>query len=188
MFKNKNHIKSIVYLTLIMGLPFLFNGCTFHLSNGTSMGYNMSGAKVPVGCKTVFVKYFQNRASIVNPTLAMKITDALKDKLTGQTNLKIINQAGAGDANFEGDIVGYTNEPTQVKGGDNATASINKLEVKISMKYYNLKDAEFDYETTFSRYKEYDASMTLEAAESAYIDDLVSQLVDDIFNKAFVNW
>jgi hypothetical protein len=148
----------------------------------------MSGAKVPTGCVTAYVQYFQNRASIVYPQLSLKLTDKLKDKILSQTNLKIVNVAGGGDANFEGVITAYTNEPKQVTGGDTPSASMYRLEVTIQVKYYNLKNGEFDFDSSFSRYIEYPTTQTLEQVQSEKLDGIVDLLVDDIFNKAFVNW
>jgi len=173
---------------LLVGIIFVFGGCTIGPAGKWSVGYNMSGVKLPPGCLTAYVQYFQNRASIVQPQLAQNLTDKLKDKILSQTNLKIVNNAGTADINFEGVITAYTNEPKQVSGGDNVTASINRLEVKLQVKYYNIKNGEFDYDTGFSRYVEYPASQTLESVESEKLDDMIDLLVEDIFNRAFVNW
>lgn len=181
-------MKNIPVIFIILGVTLLFDGCTIGPKGKWSVGYNMSGAKVPAGSVTAYIQYFQTRATLVNPQLAQKLTDKLKDKILAQTNLKITNNISGGDANFEGVIMSYTNEPKQVGGGDNVTATMNQLEVKIQVKYYNNKDGEFDYDSSFTRSIEYPAEQTLEQVEGEKLDELINLLVDDIFNKAFVNW
>jgi hypothetical protein len=152
------------------------------------MGYNMSGAKTG-SCVTASVQYFQNRASIVQPQLAQMLTEKLKDKILSQTNLKVLSGIATGDANFEGVITSYISEPKQVSGGDQITASLNRLEIKLKVRFTNLKESEFEYDADFSRNIEYPASQTLEQIEkSEEYENMLKLLVDDIFNRAFVNW
>ena len=47
---------------------------------------------------------------------------------------------------------------------------------------------DLDFESSFSRYEDYDADMDFETAKATYTDDLLALLVEDIFNKAFANW
>jgi hypothetical protein len=179
--------KRYIYFFIATAFLFLtFYGCKIGSAGKWSMGYSFSGASVPAGTTTASVQYFQNRATIVQPLLARMLTEKLKDKIESQTSLKIVN--GLGDANFEGTIDSYTSTPSQVSGGENVTASLNRLEIKINVKYTNSKGSEFQYESPFSRYIEYDANKTLDQVEKDELDKLVDLLIDDIFNKAFVNW
>jgi len=173
---------------LIFSAIIFICGCTIGPAGKWSVGYNVSGAKVPAGCFTASVQYFQNRASIVQPQLAQMLTEKLKDKILSQTKLKILSGAAIGDANFEGVITSYLTEPKQVSGGDQITATLNRLEIKIKVKYTNFKDSEFEFDSDFSRYIEYPASQTLEQVERDKLEDMVNLLVEDIFNRAFVNW
>jgi hypothetical protein len=165
----------------------LISACSIGPSGKWSVGYSLNGASIPAGTKTASVQYFQNRASIVQPTLAQLLTEKLKDKIMSQTNLKIVNNE-FGDANFEGVIEYYNSEPKAISGGDEVTASLNRLEIRLKVKYTNSKDGEFDFDTSISRFVDYDANMLLEQVEKEKLDGLVDLLVEDIFNKAFVNW
>lgn len=179
----KTIVKNLLFIAL---LTILFSGCKIGSAGKWSMGYSFTGASVPAGCKTASVQYFQNRATIVQPQLARLLTEKLKDKIESQTELKIVN--GIGDANFEGVIESYTSLPSQVSGGNQVTASLNKLEIKLNVKYTNSVDSQFEYDSPFIKFQEYPADQTLDQAESDILEKLADQLVDEIFNRAFVNW
>ena len=49
-------------------------------------------------------------------------------------------------------------------------------------------EPELDFDSSFSRYEEYDASLNLTDVENELIELIVENLIEDIFNKAFVSW
>ena len=174
----------------IAGVAFIFfllAGCgTIRIGN-TSFGYDLKGAQIDPKCKTAFVDYFKNQASLVQPSLALKLTDKLKDKLLSQTSLKLTNSTG--DVNFQGTIESYSTQPMAPQAGNVIAAAMNRLTVSIKVKYSNAKDSKWDYETNFSRYIDYASQRNLNDVEnSSDFDTLLDQLVQDIFDKAFVNW
>jgi hypothetical protein len=46
----------------------------------------------------------------------------------------------------------------------------------------------YSFEQTFSRYEDYDSNSDLSSVEKDLSEKIVDLLVEDIFNKAFVNW
>ena len=48
------------------------------------------------------------------------------------------------------------------------------------------KNANFD--TSFSRYEDYDSQYNLNDVEAELVKSIVESLVDDVFTKAVVNW
>jgi hypothetical protein len=188
-------MKNIVLQRFIIyfGLIFISFGCT--IGRKTQDGktqkwsgyYKLQGSYIPGGCATASVQYFQNQAPLVQPMLAMKLTEALKDKILSDTQLKIVN--GNGDVNFEGVIESYGTQPMAPQGGENITAALNRLSVTVKVKYNNSKDQQYDFDfSPITRYIDYSANQTLEDVERNQLDDLVKLLVEDIYNKAFVNW
>jgi hypothetical protein len=187
LMKNIVSQRFLMFFTVTcLSLGFL--GCTIGKPGKWSAGYKLSGAVVPAGCVTASVQYFQNQASQVYPTLAMKLTEALKDKILSGTSLKIVN--GPADVNFEGIIESYsTTQPIAAQGGDNAPAALNRFSITIKVKYSNAKDQQYDFDfTPFTRFHEYGQSVSPETEQQSQIDDLVSKLIDDVFTKAFTNW
>jgi hypothetical protein len=154
---------------------------------GRSFGYDLKGVRISPECKTAGVDYFKNQASLVQPLLAQKLTEKLKDKILSQTSLKLTN--GTGDITFSGIIDGYATEPKAPLGGDNVTAALNRLTVSIKVKYTNSKDPQYEYDTNFSEYIDYRAEQNLDQVENSKdFDNMLDRLVQAIFDRAFVNW
>ncbi len=146
--------------------------------------YSFTGASIPPQATTFSVSFFQNMAPIVHPTLSQVFTDALKDKFSKQTNLKLTN--GIGDLHFEGSIVGYSIMPQGI--GANDQAARNRLTISVRVKFINEFQPENDFEQTFSRFYDFESTLSLSQVESTAIDIITEALVEDIFNKAVVNW
>ncbi len=146
--------------------------------------YSFTGASVSPDVKTVSIAYFPNRASLVQPSLSQAFTEKLRDKFTSQTNLTL--KDGNADLIFEGHISDYQTNPTAIQGNDNA--ALNRLTIAVMVKFINTKDPKQDFETTFSRFADYSASQNFASVEQDLISQINSQLVDDIFNRAMVNW
>ena len=68
--------------------------------------YSFTGASIPPEAKTVSVQYFQNRSSLVEPTLSPTFTEIIRDMFMSQTNLEMVERNG--DLAIEGEITNYT--------------------------------------------------------------------------------
>lgn len=155
----------------------------FLVVNGGCGIYSFSGASTE-GLKSVSIQYFQNRASLVQPGLSQTLTDALSDKCKAQTSLNIIN--GLGDANFEGEISDYSTRPLTVSA--DATAAMNRFTITVKVKFTNSADPEKSFEESFSRYEDYPSTSDLTDVEAELSRKITEMIVEDIFNRAFVNW
>jgi hypothetical protein len=154
------------------------------LLNGCKVSYSFSGASIPLGVKTASIQYFQNRASLVQPGLSQSLTDALIDKCKSQTNLNIVN--GLGDVNFEGEITDYNTRPLTVSA--DATAAMNRFTITVKVKFTNSADPDLSFDQLFSRYEDYDSKFDLSQVEQDLSEKIIEMIVEDIFNRAFVNW
>jgi hypothetical protein len=152
--------------------------------DGCKVSYSFTGASISPAVKTLSIQYFQNRASLVQVGLSQSITDALIDKCRNQTNLRYVT--GIGDVNFEGEITDYKTVPLTVAA--DAYAAMNRFTITVKVKFTNAIEPELSFEQTFSRYADYNSSLDLSAVEKDLSDQIVTQLVEDIFNQAFVNW
>jgi predicted porin len=175
---NKRNFKDIKSI-LLLSLAFLVI-----LPVGCKINYSFSGASISPAVKTISIQFFQNRASLVQPGLSQYITDALIDKCKAQTNLGVTN--GIGDVNFEGEITDYNTRPLTVAA--DAQAATNRFTITVRVKFTNAVDPDLSYDQTFSRYEDYDSNIDLAQVEKDLSDKIVELLVEDIFNKAFVNW
>lgn len=154
------------------------------IATGCSISYSFTGASIPPDAKTVFVADFRNVAPLVNPSLANDMTEAMKDKFVGQTSLKLGDENA--DLYFEGSITAYGTQPVAIKTGD--VAAQNRLTITVKVKFVNNKDKNANFDTSFSRYEDYDSQYSLTDVEDQLVKTIVESLVDDIFTKAVVNW
>ncbi len=146
--------------------------------------YTASGASIPAAASTFSVAYFQNNAQLAQPAISQKITNALIDKISSQTRLKLTN--GIGDLHFEGEITGYNTRPEAIQS--NEQAAMNRLTITINVRFLNKFEPDKDFETRFSRFQLFPSSESLSAVEDRLIDQINAELVEDIFNRALVNW
>lgn len=151
---------------------------------GCTVSYSFTGASIPPDAKTVYIADFAYKALLVNPTLSSELTEALKDKFVSQTSLKLGDENS--DLYFEGTVTDYNTKPTAVKSND--VASKNRLTITVKVKFVNNKDTKANFDTSFSRYEDYDSDQSLDAVEAQLVTQIVESLVDDIFSKSVVNW
>ena len=154
------------------------------LLSGCSVKYSFTGASIPPEVKTINIKYFPNNASLVEPTLSQKLTDALRDKFTSETNLVLVNDGG--DLVLEGSITGYTTSPVAIQGDDQA--ALNRLTITLDVVYTNMFEENMSFDSKFSRYSDYSSDQNLADVQEALIEEINTMLVEDIFNKAVINW
>lgn len=173
---------SIVPPGFVKSILVVFFGIILIVNGGCGI-YSFSGASTE-GLKSVSVQYFQNRASLVQPGLSQTLTDALGDKCKAQTSLNIIN--GLGDANFEGEISDYSTKPLTVSA--DAIAAMNRFTITVKVKFTNSADPEKSFEQSFSRYEDYPSTSNLSDVEGELSEKIIEMIVEDIFNRAFVNW
>lgn len=165
-------------------IPFIVFVAGIILFYGCKISYSFSGASISPAVKTISIQYFQNRANLVQPGLSQYLTDALIDKCKAQTSLGFTN--GLGDVNFEGEITDYNTRPLTVAA--DAQAATNRFTISVKVKFTNAVQPDLSFEQTFSRYEDYNSSSDLSAVEKDLSNKIVDLLVEDIFNKAFVNW
>ena len=159
---------------VVLALAFVCHGCGI---------YSFSGASIPAEAKTVSVDYFPNHAQLVNPLLSNNLTNALRDAMTNQTTLDMVESGG--DLAFEGEITDYRTSPVAISG---QTAAMNRLTVTVKVRFSNRIDDTKDFEQSFSRYEDYPSDQELTSVQESLTATIIEQLVEDIFNKALVNW
>ncbi len=147
-------------------------------------GYSFTGASIPQGAKTISVATFPNYAPTVNPQLSQKLTDELMQMFASQTTLDVTTSDG--DLQVSGEITGYDTRASALSASDEV--SMNRLTITVKVKFVNTKDPEADFEQQFSRYRDYAATLDFSAVESNLMNEIVTELCEDIFNKAVVNW
>ena len=175
--KNRFNLKSLgCRLLPVIILIFIAAAC--------KISYSFSGASISPQVKTLSVQRFFNRAAMVMPGLDQNITDALLDKCKSQTSLKIVSELG--DVDFEGEITDYKTQPVTVAA--DSYAAMNRFTITVRVKFTNTVEPNLSFDQSFSHYEDYDSSKDLSAVEQEYSQRIVEKIIEDVFNKAFVNW
>ena len=65
---------------------------------------------------------------------------------------------------------------------------MNRLTITVNVKFTNKTDIKQNWENSFSKYLDYSSTANLQSVQDGLITEITSQLVQDIFNKAVVNW
>ncbi|NQV02723.1 MAG: LptE family protein [Bacteroidia bacterium] len=173
---GRHGIYAIFALVLLLPVLMLTGSC--------SMSYSFTGASISPEVKTISIENFPNKSMLVVATLSRNFTEALQAYFTSQTNLILVDRNG--DLHLEGSITGYAVQPQAISG--NEVAQLNRLTITVQVKFTNKFDEKQNFESTFSRYLDYPSSQNLVSVQDDLIQEINEQLVQDIFNKAVVNW
>ena len=160
---------------MVLALALVCQGCGI---------YSFTGASIPAEAKTVSVQYFPNYAQLVNPLLSNDFTTALRDAMMNQTPLDMVESDG--DLAFEGEITDYRTTPVAITASQ--TAAMNRLTITVKVRFSNRFDETKDFEQNFSHYEDYPSDQDLNAVQEGLTSAIIEALVEDIFNKALVNW
>jgi len=162
---------------------FLFLFASVILGTGCGV-YTQNGASIHPDAKTFSVGYIANNASIVAPTLSQVLTERIKTKFINETPLKLTTATG--DMHFSGKLTSYITAPAAITGSQ--TNAINRLTVTVEITCDNLIEPDKSFTQSFSNFVDFDAQQDFASAESGFIAKISEGLVQDIFNKAFINW
>jgi hypothetical protein len=164
----------VAFLLLLIGI--LLSGCAIQVT--------FNGASIPENVKSASVQLFDNRAAYINPVLSQTLTEALKDRIINGSRLTWAKETG--DVDFSGEITGYDTEPLAIQA--DAVSQETRLTVRINVRYENYRDPEKSWQSSFSAYRDFPSEQNITAIESELVDEIVEELTENIFNKAFADW
>jgi hypothetical protein len=169
-------LKKIINILGFAGIVALFSSCGV---------YSFSGASIDPGAKTVNVHFIENKAPYNNPTLSQKLTEGLRQKITSQARLTQVNSNQV-DYIFTGAITGYSTNTVAVQNVEQPATA--RLTITVNIDFKSNINPKNNFSQSFSRSADFAASKSLMDVQGALVDEISKQLIDDIFNRAFVNW
>ena len=176
-FKNRIIVGRSVLILIFIGLAMApISSCR--------VKYSFTGASISPDIKTVSIDYFQNYATLVNPSLSSIFTEALEDRFITQTSLNLTKYMG--DLQFSGQITGYTISPIAIQG--NEVAAKNRLTISVRVKFENAKDNKYNFDRTFTQFEDFDSGREFSSVEGTLVKTIVDKLIDEIFNNSVANW
>lgn len=161
---------------MLVTLVFLSPGC-----------YTLKSAAIPPDLKTINIGFFENNAQLVVANLSRDFTEGLKNRIRTTTAIGIVT--GEGNANMSGAITEYRIAPVSVQATGTNTppiAGAQQLTISVQVKFVYEKDKKINFDQTFTKSINYTGDIN--SQEQGLIRTLITQLIDDIFNKAFNNW
>ncbi|MBS2210415.1 LptE family protein [Carboxylicivirga mesophila] len=166
----------IAYSIIGMVLALMVTACSINMT--------MSGASIPENINSFSVQYFDNRAPLINPVLSQNFTEGLKDRISNESRLNLVN--GTGDVDFSGEITGYSVRPMAIQA--DAISAETRLSMTIKVRYKNYKDPKLNWESSFSAFRDFPSDQNINAVENDLTTEMIEEITENIFNKAFADW
>jgi len=167
-------LKSIL---VFLAWVFLMSGCTVSYKlNGASIDYNT--------IKTITIETFTNRAAYQWAPMAPMFNTSISDIYNRQTKLRQVKRDG--DLVLSGEITSYdqTNKSIAADG----YSSMVQLKMTVKIKFTNNKHHDDDFDRSFTASREYDSSQQLSAVQEELVQQMIDDIVDQVFNATVANW
>lgn len=141
---------------------------------------------IPTNIKTVYVHYIEPKARYTNPQLSPQLTDKLRQKIVSQTKLTQVTTDDNADYVITGSVTQYDVTTSGISSQQVAT---NRLTVGVSLTLTDRRNTDIQPKNiNVSRSFDFSANVTLQAAEASLKDEMIRNLVDEIFNQIFSDW
>jgi hypothetical protein len=157
------------------------------LMTACSVSYKFNGSSIDyTKVKTIAFETFPNRsAGFVWGPMESMFNTALQDIYMQQTRLQQVKRDG--DLQLSGEI---TNYDAYNKGvGADGYSTMAELRMTVRVNFVNKSNTQENFESRqFSSSREYDASQQLSAVQDDLVNQMVKDIVDQIFNATVANW
>lgn len=146
--------------------------------NGSSINYD----KV----KTISFANFPNRsAAFVWGPMESMFNTALQDMYLQQTRLKQVRQDG--DLQLSGEITNYNAYNKGV--GSDGYSTMAELRMTVNVSFVNNSNHAEDFDNQqFTASREYNSSQQLSSVQEELVDQMIDEIVEQIFNATVANW
>lgn len=168
-------------LPLISGCALLcaavLTACTVSYKfTGTSIDYTKT--------KTISLDKFPIRANYVWSPMESMFYNSLSDEYSEKTKLKVLKRGG--DLQLSGEIVEYSQTNKSISS-DGYSAQV-QLKITVNVRFVNNNKHDEDFEKRFSATAEYPATQQLAAVQDQLVQEMIDDIVDQIFNATVANW
>ena len=157
------------------------------LMTACSVSYKFNGSSIDyTKVKTIAFETFPNRsAGFVWGPMESMFNTALQDIYLQQTRLQQVKRDG--DLQISGEI---TNYDAYNKGvGADGYSTMAELRMTVRVNFVNRINPQENFESKqFSSSREYDASQQLASVQDELVNQMIKDIVDQIFNATVANW
>jgi outer membrane lipopolysaccharide assembly protein LptE/RlpB len=140
---------------------------------------------MPVEWESFTVEMIENNAANCPLSYGPVLTEILKDGIQNNTRL-VLNTDLEGEIILTGVIAAYNIMPIAVQENDNASQNRLTITVKFDL-IVNEPEAD-NVKFSVTRFADFESNVNLASVESQLIDDINSQISQDVINKLLSNW
>ncbi len=169
---NKKTVRVFVIL-----LAFTLQSCipTFTF-NASTINYEKT--------KTISLDKFPIRCAYVWSPMESMFYNTISDTYARKTKLKVLKRNG--DLQLAGEIVEYTQTNKSVAA--DGYSAMTQLKMTVNVRYVNNADHNQDFEQKFSATQDYDSKLSLSSVQEQLVQDMIKDIVDQIYNATIANW
>ena len=164
-------------LTVTLLLVGVLTACTVSYKfTGTSIDYTKT--------KSITLDKFPIRANYVWSPMESMFYNTLSDAFAQKTKLKVLKRGG--DLQLAGEIVEYS-QTNKIISSDGYSSQV-QLKITVNVRFVNNVKHEEDFEQKFSATAEYDSKKQLAEVQEQLVQEMITDIVDQIFNATVANW
>ncbi|HET8865833.1 MAG TPA: LptE family protein [Gracilimonas sp.] len=165
------------WVTIILCVGFLFNGC---------LRYSFTGASIPPGVDTIYIPFFPDQSNSGLGDLSDRLNVVLINRFVNQSSLQLANNEAEADAVLDGVITSYSNRPFSI-GGDEQTNQ-NQVTITVRATFQYTSQDEEEWTTSFTGRSNYDPAENPIEGENEAANTALEQVANNMFNDAVSNW
>jgi hypothetical protein len=169
-----NNRAALLLLIIFAGMTMMLQSCLYTFNPGTTGG-----------AKTLLIRNFQDFSALGPPYTRQLLTERLKSYFQQNSSLSIVNQNSA-DWELSGQIVAFGYTPIAAQA--NQQAGGNRLTISVKVTFINNLDAKKNYEQVFTFYNDFGAGQSPTEVERRLTENIIDQLVFDIYTRTTSDW
>lgn len=146
--------------------------------------YSFTGTTLKDDLKTITIQNVAMGTAGGPANLTLTFTEKLKEYYQRNTSLKL--KPSDADLLLESTIVGYELTPVSATSGDKA--ALNRLTIRVEVRFVNAKYEDESFEKEFSFYQDFPQEQNLSQVESSLVPKIIDQLVLNIFTDTAAQW
>lgn len=150
-----------------------------------SISYKFTGTSINYDIvKTISLDKFPVRSAYVWAPMEGMFYNSMSDAFAQKTKLTVTKRNG--DLQLSGEITEYsqTNKSVSADGYSAQT----QLKMTVNVRFVNTKKHDEDFERTFSATTQYDSSQSLASVQETLVQEMIDDIIDQIFNATVANW
>ena len=143
---------------------------------GTSIDYTKT--------KTISIDKFPIRANYVWSPMESMFYNSISDAFAQKTKLTVLKRNG--DLQLSGEITEYSQTNKSISS--DGYSSMVQLKMTVNVRFVNNINHDEDFEQRFSATADYDATQQLATVQESLVQEMIDDIVDQIFNATVANW